>query len=162
MEQPDCVRHWRDIQGPDDRHYAHKTELLALDANFSQALGLTRLGIRHQVLPPGRRTSIPHAESDEEEFVYVVDGTPDLWLDGHLHRLAPGNGVGFPPGTAIAHSFLNNSPTNVTLLIVGEPGKPENRVIYPANPEMKPLRPDWWHDAPTRPLGPHDGKPEAV
>ena len=162
MERPDCVRHWREIQHPDDRHYAHNTELLAVDANFSQALGLTRLGIRHQILPPGRRTSIPHAESDEEEFVYVVEGTPDVWLDGHLHRLAPGDGVGFPAGTGIAHSFLNNSPTNVTLLIVGEPGKPENRVIYPANPEMKPLRPDWWHNAPTSPLGPHDGIPDAV
>jgi len=97
MERPDCVRHWREIQHPDDRHYAHNTELLALDANFSQALGLTRLGIRHQILPPGRRTSIPHAESDEEEFVYVVEGTPDVWLDGHLHRLVPGDGSVFPP-----------------------------------------------------------------
>jgi uncharacterized cupin superfamily protein len=162
MERPDCVRHWREIQGPDDRHYAHNTELLALDAHFSRALGLTRLGIRHQVLPPGRRTSIPHAESDEEEFVYVLEGTPDLWLDGHLHPLAPGDGVGFPAGTGIAHSFLNNTGAEVKLLIVGEATKPENRVIYPANPEMKPIRPDWWHDAPIRPLGPHDGMPDAV
>jgi uncharacterized cupin superfamily protein len=162
MEKPDCVRHWREIQGPDDRRYPHDTELLALDANFSKALGLTRLGIRHQVLPPGRRTSIPHAESDEEEFVYVLEGTPDLWLDGRLHRLTPGDGVGFPPGTGIAHSFVNNCAANVVLLIVGEATKADNRVIYPANPEMKSHRTDWWHDAPRRELGPHDGMPDGV
>lgn len=160
MTKPDCVRNWREIQGPDDRHYPHNTELLALDANFSKALGLTRLGIRHQVLPPGRRTSIPHAESDEEEFVYVLEGTPDLWLNGNLHRLAPGDGVGFPAGTGIAHSFLNNSPETAVLLVVGEPAKPYNRVIYPVNPEMQQHRTDWWDDAPRHAMGPHNGVPK--
>ena len=159
MGRPDCIRHWRDIQGADDRHYPHSTELLALDAHFSQAFGLTRLGIRHQLLPPGRRTSLPHAESSEEEFVYVLEGTPDLWLDGILHRLGPGDGVGFPAGTGIAHSFLNNSAAPVMLLVVGEPAKADNLVLYPVNPEMETLRTDWWTDAPRRTLGPHDGVP---
>jgi uncharacterized cupin superfamily protein len=157
--RPECVRNWSEIQGPDDQHYPHSSELLALDAHFSRALGLTRLGIRHQVLPPGRRTSLPHAESDEEEFVYVLEGAPDLWLNGTLHRLAPGDGVGFPAGTGIAHSILNNTPDTVVLLIVGEPGKPHNRVIYPVNPEMQSLRNDWWSDAPSHTLGPHNGIP---
>jgi uncharacterized cupin superfamily protein len=161
MGRPACIRHWRDIQGADDRHYAHSSELLALDAHFSRALGLTRIAVRHQVLPPGRRTSIPHAESDEEEFIYVLEGTPDLWLDGNLHRLAPGDGVGFPPGTGIAHSFLNNSDAPAVLLVVGEPAKPDNKVIYPVNPEMQSLRTDWWHDAPRPALGPHNGLPDA-
>jgi uncharacterized cupin superfamily protein len=159
MEKPECVRNWREIQGPDDRHYAESTELLALDANFSAALGLRRIGIRHQVLPPGRRTSYPHAESDEEEFVYVLEGTPSLWLNGVLHELAPGDGVGFPAGTGIAHSFLNNTAAPVVLLVVGEPGKAHNKVFYPANPEQKQLRSDWWDDPPAHAMGPHDGMP---
>jgi len=53
---------------------------------------LKALGIHHERLPPGRRTSYPHAESAEEEFVYVIEGTPDVWLDGTLHRLKPGDG----------------------------------------------------------------------
>jgi uncharacterized cupin superfamily protein len=159
MERPECIKNWRDIQGPDDRHYPHNTELLALDAHFSGALGLTRLGIRHQVLPPGRRTSIPHAESAEEEFVYVLEGAPDLWLDGRLHPLRPGDGVGFPAGTGVALTFINNSGDDAVLLVVGEPAKAENKVNYPVNPEMKAIRTDWWEDAPTRELGPHDGRP---
>ena len=28
--------------------------------------------------------------------------------------------------------------------------------------QMQALRTDWWHDAPRRPLGPHDGVPDPV
>ncbi len=159
MDRPACIAHWRDIQTPDDRHYENSDELLALDSPFSTAFGLTRLGIRHQVLPPGRRTSYPHAESDEEEFVYVIEGTPDVWLDGTLHRLAPGDGVGFPAGTGLAHSFLNNTKESIMLLVVGEAFKPHNRVLYPVNRYVQASRSDSWDDAPARPLGPHDGRP---
>jgi len=161
MTKPDCVRHWRDIQDPDNKHYPHSSELLALDADFSPALGMTRLGVHHQVLPPGRRTSLPHAESNEEEFVYVLEGTPDLWLNGELYRLCPGDGVGFPAGTGIAHSFLNNSDAPATLLVIGEAAKADNRVLYPVDPEMQALRKDWWADAPRHKLGPHNGVPDA-
>ena len=159
MTRPDCIRHWRDIQEPDSAHYAHSTELLSIDAPFSKALGLTRIGIHHQVLPPGRRTSLPHAESAEEEFIYVLEGTPDLWLNGTLHRLAPGDGVGFPPGTGIAHSFLNNTADPVTLLVVGDVPLAHNKVVYPVDLDMKARRQDWWDDAPPQPMGPHNGLP---
>jgi uncharacterized cupin superfamily protein len=162
LERPDCVAHWRDIQEPDTRTYAGSTEKLALSAPFSRALGLTRIGIHHQILPPGRRTSYPHAESDEEEFVYVISGRPSLWLNGTLHELAPGDGVGFPPGTGIAHTFLNNTAEDVTLLVVGEPAKPTNKVFYPVNQELSQTRPDWWEDPPRHTQGPHDGKPRSA
>jgi uncharacterized cupin superfamily protein len=108
-------------------------------------------------LPPGRRTSYPHAESAEQEFVFVIEGTPDVWLDGRLHRLAPGDAVGFAPGTGLCHSFLNNTDAEVRLMVVGDTDRAENRIYYPLNPERKPLRRDWWYDVPKRPLGDHDG-----
>ena len=33
----------------------------------------------------------------------------------------------------------------------------DNRIVYPINPERKAWRRDWWHDAPERELGGHDG-----
>jgi hypothetical protein len=45
---------------------------------------------------------------------------------------------------------------------VGEKSKPDNRVLYPLNLERKPMRDDWWDDAPRRELGPHDGLPDKV
>lgn len=92
----------------------------------------------------------------------MLEGTPDVWLDGDLHRLKQGDAVGFPAGTGIAHSFLNNSEGEVRLLVVGERPKRENRIYYPRNPERKPHRPDWWEDPPPRPMGEHDGLPDKL
>jgi uncharacterized cupin superfamily protein len=156
-ERAPCIAHWTEIERPDDNHYDGDDELMSIGAPFGRHFGLGRLGIHHERLPPGRRTSYPHAESAEEEFVYVIEGTPDVWLDGRLHRLRPGDAVGFPAGTGIAHSFLNNTGTEVRLLVVGEASKPGNRIVYPRNPEQRGGREDWWDDAPERPLGPHDG-----
>lgn len=162
VPRPPCISHWQDIESTDTSHYQGDDELLSIGAPFGRHFGLTRLGIHHERLLPGRRTSYPHAESAEEEFVYVIDGAPDVWLDGELHRLAPGDAVGFPAGTGQCHTFINNTEAEVRLLVVGEASKPENRIFYPRNPEQRPLRKDWWGDAPERPMGDHDGLSDRV
>src|SRR5438093_182172 len=78
-------------------------ELQSISASFSEKFGLMRLGIHHERLKPGRRVSWPHSEADEEEFVYVLEGEPDLWVDGELKRLKPGIGITFPASTGLAH-----------------------------------------------------------
>ena len=161
-ERPSFIAHWSEIERPDDRHYDEDDELMSIGAPFGRRFGLTKLGIHHERLPPGRRTSFPHAESAEEEFVYVIEGEPDVWIDGHLHRLRPGDAVGFPAGTGIAHSFLNNTEAEVHLLVVGERHKAENRIFYPLHPDRRALHHGWWDDHPTHALGPHDGMPDLV
>jgi uncharacterized cupin superfamily protein len=157
--RPSFIRNYQELQNDGTAVFRGTNEPRSIGSPFSAALGLTKLGIHHELLPPGRRTSFPHAESAEEEFIYVIEGTPDVWIDGELFRLAPGDGVGFPAGTGIAHSFLNNTDEPVRLLVVGEANKDENRIVYPVNPELRALRTDWWDDAPARPLGAHDGRP---
>ena len=103
---------------PNPQHTNHGGQSSRLGA----ALGLTRIGINYDVVAPGNRTSRPHAESHEEEFVLVLRGRPDVWIDGHLHELSEGDAAVFPAGTGIAHSFLNNSDADVHLLVVGEHG----------------------------------------
>ena len=161
-DRPSCIAHWTEIERPDANHYKGDDELMSLGAAFGRHFGLARIGIHHERLLPGRRTSYPHAESHEEEFVYVIEGTPDAWLDGVMHRLRPGDAVGFPAGTGQCHSFINNTEAEVRLLVVGETPKPENRIFYPRNPERRPLRTDWWDDIPQRPMGDHDGLPDKV
>lgn len=162
-DRPDFIAHWTDLESPEEEsHYPDDTELMAVGAPLARALGLTRIGIHHERLPPGRRTSYPHAESAEEEFVFVIEGSPDVWIDGHLHALKPGDAVAFPAGTGICHTFLNNTEDEVRLLVVGEANKPENRIRYPLNPDHEATREDRWRDAPVRPLGPHDGRPRSV
>ena len=66
---------------------------MAIYASLGRKLGMSRIGIHNVRVPPGRRTSFPHAESAEEEFVFVIEGLPDAWIDGVLHRLGPGDSV---------------------------------------------------------------------
>jgi len=128
------------------------------------AAGLVRLGINLQRLPPGRRSSWPHAESDEEEFVYVVEGEVDAWIDGEIHRMRAGDFAAFPAGTGICHCFINNTETEALLLVGGEAAKPSNRIVYPLNPSRREdlAAADWWEDAPPRRLGSHDGLPDEL
>lgn len=136
-QRPPYIAHWAEIEEPDNSHYRNDDELLGIGAPYGKHFGLDALGIHHVRLLPGRRTSFPHAESAEEEFVYVIEGKPEVWLDGELHLLQPGDGVGFPAGTGIAHSFLNNTDEEVRLLVVGETAKPHNRIYYPRNLDRK-------------------------
>jgi uncharacterized cupin superfamily protein len=120
-----------------------------------------RLGIHHERLPPGRRTCWPHAEADEEEFVYVIEGEPDLWLDGEIRRLRPGDGIGFPAGTGIAHVFINNTESDVRLLVIGEASRQRSRIDYPLHPARNvEIGTRHWVDRPRRELGSHDGLPD--
>jgi uncharacterized cupin superfamily protein len=155
------IVHWSEVESPEPHIYSGDDEPMGFDADLGRRFGLTRLGIHHVRLPPGRRTSYPHAESAEEEFVFVIEGTPDVWLDGRLHRLGPGDAVGFKPGDGLAHSFLNNTDAEVRLMVIGDTDRAENRIHYPLNPEREPLRPDWWRDVPQRERGDHDGLTDA-
>jgi uncharacterized cupin superfamily protein len=132
--------------------------------NLGAAAGLTRIGIHLQRLPPGTRTSWPHAEEKEEEFVYVIEGQVDAWIDGDVHRMVSGDLAAFPAGTGICHCFINNSDREALLLVGGEASRPDNRIIYPLNPSRRADKPasEWWDDAPVRPLGAHDGLPDAL
>ena len=155
--KPACVVDWRKNKR-DDSHYPNDDELMAVWSHLSVALGLTRIGVGHDLLMPGRRTSWPHAEFDEEEFVYVVEGEPDAWIDGHLHRLKAGDGVGFPDRTGIAHCFINNTDKPVRLITVGEASRRRSKCVYPLHPKRnKEIGNDLWKDAPRHELGPHDG-----
>ena len=163
MNRPSNVKHWSALQDADDSTYPGDDEKLSIGSNFAKALGLFRLGVSHELLPPGRRTSWPHAELSEDEFVYVIEGTPDLWQDGHLTRLAPGDAVGWPSGTGVAHTLLNNTQSEVRLLVVGEPSRKRYGVHYPLHPARNvEIGEGWWKDAPRRELGSHDGLPDAV
>lgn len=148
---------------PDYIHvYPQSDEALGPSRGIGRAAGLVRLGVNIQRLPPGTRSSWPHAESDEEEFVYVIEGEVDAWIDGEIHRMVAGDFAAFPAGTGICHCFINNSQQDVLLLVGGEANRPGNRIVYPVNPSRRTdlNAGDWWHDAPVRPLGVHDGLPD--
>jgi uncharacterized cupin superfamily protein len=145
-------------------HYPHSEEPMAPSRAIGRAAGLVKIGLHVQRVPPGHRISWPHAESREEEFVYVLDGQVDAWIDGELHRMRTGDLAAFPAGTGICHTFLNNGANEAILLVGGEANKPDNRIVYPLHPERRADMPwsHWWDDAPARPQGSHDGEPDLL
>ena len=161
--RPENIKHYTEIQEEDNSHYPDSDELLSIGSPFGRLMGLTRLGVHHELVPPGRRVSWPHAESDIDEFIYVIGGQPDVWIDGEIYRLDPGDGVAFPCGTGSAHTFINNTDSDVQLLVIGEASaaRPNNKLSYPLNPIRKEqIGERYWHDVPQRPLGDHDGLPD--
>lgn len=127
------------------------------DANFGSTLSTLHLGMHWFKLMPHHRSSDPHAESHEEEFVYVVSGRPHVWINGYIYQLEPGLCVGFPAGTGIAHTFINNINEPVEMIVLGDRTKKENKCAFPINPERN-NNPIWWDNYPKHELGPHDGK----
>jgi len=143
--------------------YPGSDEKLAYGRAIGKAAGLLRIGLHLERLEPGQRTSWPHAEEREEEFVFVLEGEVEAWVDGHLYSMRAGDLAAFPAGTGICHTFLNNSGRDVTLLVGGERTKSDNRIYYPLHPGRQNDMPwsHWWDDILLREQGPHDGLPGA-
>src|SRR5688572_30010147 len=69
-----AIVHWSEIEEREPWIYPAHDEPMARGANYGWHFGFGKLGIHNERLEPSRRTSFPHAESAEEEFVYVIEG----------------------------------------------------------------------------------------
>ncbi|MEI9888104.1 MAG: cupin domain-containing protein [Rhizomicrobium sp.] len=160
---PAFVWHWKDILDKDVGGYPGSTEKHGIDARFGRLARFSRLGVHLEVLPGGRRTSWPHAERDEEEWVYIVSGALDCWLDGRIHKMAEGDFVGFEAGTGITHVCINNGDEDAILIVGSEAARNRNQFWYPMHPHRdKEIKELFWADHPKIRLGPHDGLPDAL
>jgi len=129
-----------------------------LDSDYGREIGTQKLGLHWIQLLPHQRSSFPHAESLEEEFVYIVKGKPHLWVNGYIYELEPGMTVGFAAGTGIAHCLLNNTDEIIEFVALGDRTKKDNKCSFPVNPELKTTHQEiWWSDYPSQDIGPHDG-----
>lgn len=49
MERPDFIRHWRELESPDDSGYAGDDERMSFGAPLGRALGLTKIAFTTNV-----------------------------------------------------------------------------------------------------------------
>lgn len=91
----------------------------AWDIALSDAGGLTQFGAFVEVLAPGGQTSLRHWHEEEDEFLYVLDGTLTLLKDGGPRQIGSGTCVCWPAGVANAHCLRNDGDATATLFIVG-------------------------------------------
>lgn len=153
------------VSVPERRHsYPNSNENTGHTRGLGAAAGLRTIGVNLVRLLPGERSSWPHAEEKEEEFVYVLEGTVDAWIDGAIYPMKPGDFAAFPSGTGISHCFINNSKRQAQLMVGGQASRPDNRIYYPLHPQRRNDMPpsEWWDDVPHHALGPHDGMSDAL
>jgi uncharacterized cupin superfamily protein len=70
-------------------------------------------------LAPGAWSALHHRHTRQDEFVYVLEGTPTLVTEAGETQLAPGMCAGFPAGGS-AHHLENRSAADVLILEIGD------------------------------------------
>ena len=86
---------------------------------LGDALNLTQFGVNLVTLAPGSWSSQRHWHTNEDEFVYVLEGDVTLVTDQGEKTLGPGMAAGFPAGNANGHHLINRSDKPALYLEVG-------------------------------------------
>lgn len=82
--------------------------------------GLTNFGVNLTRLAPNAVSSLRHAHTKQDEFIYVLQGQPTLHTDEGRMVLAPGMCAGFKAGTGNGHHLINETAEDVVYLEVGD------------------------------------------
>lgn len=82
--------------------------------------GLTNFGVNLTRLAPHAVSSLRHAHTRQDEFIYILQGHPTLHTDAGRTRLAPGMCAGFKAGSGNGHRLLNETAEEVVYLEVGD------------------------------------------
>jgi uncharacterized cupin superfamily protein len=160
MSRPNFIKHCDELKKDSTFTYPGDSETFGTGACPGKELGLKRIAVNYEVLEPGDRSSWPHAHSEQEEFLFILEGKGQVWLDGNLYDVGAGDCIAFVAGTGIAHCLINNSNDKVRFLVVGEQNLKTDRGFYAKHPQrnedMK-ARGFFWEGHPTNEMGPHDG-----
>jgi uncharacterized cupin superfamily protein len=97
---------------------------------IGSALGLTHFGVNLTRLEPGAWSALRHWHSQEDEFVYVLEGEVTLVTDAGEQPLRAGMVAGFAAGVADGHHLINRTDRPALYLEVGDRA-PDDEVRYP-------------------------------
>ena len=86
---------------------------------LGEAGGLRDFGVNLMTLPPGGWSSQRHWHSDEDEFVYLLEGEVTLVEDGGETLMRAGDCAAFPKSTLNGHHLINRSSAIAVYLEVG-------------------------------------------
>ena len=116
---PPAIRNWLDgkLAGREKRP-------------LGDPFGLANFGVNLTRLAPGAISALRHAHTRQDEFIYVLEGTPTLVTDAGEMLLAPGMCAGFRAGSGDAHQLVNRSDADVVYLEIGD-RTDGDEVIYP-------------------------------
>jgi uncharacterized cupin superfamily protein len=102
--------------------------------------GLKNFGVNLTRIMPGGESALLHRHSRQDEFIYVIEGTPTLVTDQGEFALEQGMCAGFP-AQGIAHQLVNRSDKDVLYLEIGD-RTPGDEGSYPNDDIKASLGPD--------------------
>ena len=105
--------------------------------------GLRNFGVNLTRLAPGAVSALRHAHTVQDEFVYILHGSPVLRSDRGDTRLAPGMCAGFRAGNGDAHQLANDTDDDVVYLEIGD-RTPGDEAFYPDDDLMATLIDGQW------------------
>ena len=82
--------------------------------------GLANLGVNLTTLAPGAISALKHHHSRQDEFIYVLSGTPMLRYGEEEYLMSPGECIGFKGGNGLAHQLLNPGEVEAVYLELGD------------------------------------------
>ena len=92
--------------------------------------GLENFGVNLTRLAPGAMSALKHQHTKQDEFIYVLSGTPTLVYGDAEYLMAPSQCFGFKCNNGVAHHLENNSENEVVYLEIGD-RTPGDKVQYP-------------------------------
>lgn len=101
-----------------------------LKRKLGEFFDLTAFGVNLTHLLPGASSALAHCHSKQDEFIFILEGTPTVILGTEEFALGPGDCYGFKAGAGIAHQLINRSDLEVIYLEMGD-RTPGDRVEYP-------------------------------
>lgn len=107
---------------------------------LGDVFGLNNFGVNLTRLKPGGESALLHRHTRQDEFVYILEGTPTLVTEDGETPMEPGMCAGFPAGGA-AHHLVNRSTSDVLYLEVGD-RTPGDAGSYPRDDIQADLGPD--------------------
>src|SRR5579872_4154277 len=85
-----------------------------VDGSHSGGIGMFELTV-----PPGSNVPPPHSHSNNEECVYVLEGTLRYSVGAETRDLTPGQSMSTPKG--VVHAFANPFSQTAKALVVQSP-----------------------------------------
>lgn len=92
--------------------------------------GLTNFGINLTTLAPGAISALLHYHSVQDEFIYVLKGSPTLILGNDEFLLKEGDCCGFRAGMNTGAQLVNRSNDEAIFLEIGD-RLPGDSATYP-------------------------------
>jgi len=97
---------------------------------LGDVFGLKNFGVNLTRLLPGASSSLRHAHTKQDEFVYILQGRPTLVTDEGRTILSPGMCAGFRAGTGNGHHLVNETGEDVLYIEIGD-RTPGDAASYP-------------------------------